>query len=706
MQIFRRTLQILTGLLASAAIALLILYAPPAAAQADTSAWECKYCPFPDGYKAEVEAGADYVSDTDARFGNVTGYDEKGAYLDLGGEGHYTSNGYQLNWFAEDLGLASRIIELDGGHQGRYGFYLDYSELPYRLFDSTNSVFTATSGDTLTLPSGWVPASLTSGFTALATSLQARNIESDRQTLAAGFDLAATSNFSVFADYRHQKRDGVDIVAGANFIQASLLPRMIDFETDLIDAGVEYANGSLSLSLGWFGSFFKNNNQALTWDNPFTPFPGADQGRLAQEPDNDFQQVSLSGTYVAQSIKSVFAFTAAMGQGTQDDQLLPYSINPTLVAGNLPRPSLDGQVDTTNYALTMTSRPFDKARIRISYSYDERDNQTAQAPWTRVIVDAIQTSTPELNVPYSFERGRLNLGADYRLFDKLRLSAGYDRTQLDRDFQEVAEQTEDGGWGRIRYTPSGWLDITAKGGASRREIDRYDTDVAISFGQNPLLRKYNLAHRYREFGELTVSLAPAEKPFSLSLSALYADDSYSKSELGLTDSENLHISADLSYVVSETASVYLLGGHETIDAEQLGSTIFSIPDWRAVHEDQFDHFGGGIQIRRLNENTDLTLDYMHTDGTTGISMIRSGAASQFPDLDSTLDSLRMNVRYRRSEKLDIDLSLRYESFTSSNWAIDGVEPDTIDTVLTLGEDSYDYDIWVFGLSFRYRIGVN
>lgn len=202
-----------------------------------------------------------------------------------------------------------------------------------------------------------------------------------------------------------------------------------------------------------------------------------------------------------------------------------------------------------------------------------------------------------------------------------------------------------------------------------------------------------------------ISVTPADKPFSLGLSALFADDRYSRSELGLTDSETLHVSADLSYTFSERTSIYLLGGYEQIDAMQSGSAAFSIPDWQATHEDQFNHYGAGLHLRKLRENVDLTFDYMRTDGTTGISMLENGANSLFPDLESESDSLRLNVNYQRSERLDIDFSLRYEAFTSKDWAIDGVEPDTIETILTFGANSYDYDVWVFGVSFRYLIGA-
>lgn len=693
-----------TALLRVATFAAVALISGPAPAQVDTSEWQCQFCPFQTGYDAAVDAGADYVSDDEARFGNASGYDDAGVYVNLGGDGRYVSDSLQLKWVAEDLGLDSRVFELDGGRQGRFGFHLGYSELPYRLFDTTSTVFSATSGDTLELPANWVVASQTSGFQALQTSLQPIEIGSDRKTLSAGAIFRPSSDFSFFVDYRHQERDGVDIVSGSNFTQGTWLPRMRDFETDLVDAGIGYSRGGLSLSLAWFGSFFKNNLKSLTWDNPFLAFPGADRGRSAQEPDNEFQQVSLSGAYIAESLRSVVAFSAATGRGEQTDELLPYTINSTIAAGGLPITNLDGKVDTTDYALTITSKPLPRARLKLSYRYDERDNQTPRSTWNRVVVDSFQSLGSELNTPYSFERGRLSVSGSYRPFSKVYLSAGYDRTELERDFQEVAEQTENSGWGRARFRVADWLEVTAKGGTSRREIDRYDTGLAASFGQNPLLRKYNLAHRYREFGEFAVSVTPARLPVSLSLSGVLADDKYSKSELGLTDSESSQFSADLSMTVSETASLYVLAGFDDIDTIQLGSATFSTPTWQASHRDRFDHLGAGIRLREFGDGARLTVDYLYSSGDTRINVRKGGVDGLLPHLESELRSLRIKLTQQRSERLEVALNLRYESFKTSDWAIEGIEPDTIPSVLTFGADPYDYGVWVFGASFHYLVG--
>jgi len=688
------------------AIATTFFLPTAALAQVDTSEWKCEYCPFEDGYRAEVDAGVLYVSDDAARFGNGTGLDEKGAYLDLGGNGHYLKNGTEVSWYAEDLGTSSRVLNISAGRPGKFEVGLDYRELPYRLFDTTDTVFSRGNSGVLALPSDWVTAGTTDGFAALDSSLMPINIEKDRQILEFGAKYLPTRKIKLYADYSRQQRDGVNVMAGARFTQSAFLPRPVDDYTDQVNAGMRFAVGPVNLGLAYFGSFYRNKNNALTWDNPYTADPGGEQGRLALEPDNDFQQASLSGVYRTTKLNTVVAFSTAFGRGEQNSPFLPYTINPTLPVLALPSASLDGQVDTANYALTITSRPHKRASIKIAYRYDERDNQTPVSMWSPVITDTFPTSASEANVPYSFERGRLNLSASIKLLDSVNVSGGYDRVEFDRNYQEVANQTEDTGWGKLRWRPNHYVEASLRGGASRREIDSYNTDIASNYGQNPLLRKYNLAYRYREFAEMTVSASLPEKPISVGVTYLWAEDSYSKSQLGITDGEENRVNVDLSWAVSESGSLYLSVGSDSIDANQTGSEAFTGPDWLATHEDTFNHYGGGFRIAGLGEKTDLTLDYTRSEGETKIQFTgQSISNNPLPDLESTMDSLRLSLNYNASEKMDVTLGIRYEQFASADWALDGVSPDTIPVVLTMGANSYDYDVWVVGIGVRYRIGA-
>ena len=685
-------------------------FALASAAQAqtvDTSDWVCEYCPFEEGHRADYEAGVTNVDEDSAFFGNATGYDEEGTYANLDGNGAYTSADTRLRWYAEDLGLDSRVVEVDGRLPGSLDFNLGYREMPWRQFNTTATIFEQSSDGSLSLPTGWVRAPVTSGMTALDSSLVARNIESDRSIFDIGAGYSASDSWRFSMDYRRQDQEGTKIVGGSSFNQASLLPMPFDYVTDEIDIAVRYGAGNGFVALGWYLSDFSNDNAALTWEQPFSfdPLIGNDTFRTAQAPSNQFQQVSVQAGYSFVEQKTVVNFSAAIGDIDQDSTLLPYTITDSISTSPLPRARLDGSVDTTNFALAVTSRAIDKARIKFSYRYDERDNTTSQDLWNRVIVDTFATTDLEANIPYSFERSSLSLSADYDLFDTVRISGGYDRRDIDRDFQEVAEQTEDTGWGRLRWQPTSALELDIRGGASERDIDSYNEVFAVSAGQNPLLRKYNLAYRYRQFGDASLTFSGEE--VSVTLNALYADDEYTDSEIGLSSGEELRVAADLSWAMSENASLYLTAGFEDIESEQIGSEAFTTPDWSATHDDDFTTFGMGFQVRNIAEKVDVYMDYMRSDGSSEITVDRAtGAASEFPELESVLDYMRFRLSYRQSERLELNLNLLYQRFEAEDWGLEGVAPATVPELLSLGAQPYDDEVFMFGIGFTYRTGIN
>ena len=296
-------------------VAPLILLAPALSlAQVDTSDWACESCPFEQGYRAEIDAGVTNVSDEAARFGNYTGYDEDGAYADVDGHGRYVNDGYRLDWMVEDLGLDSRVVELSMGKQGVFEFRAGYRELPFRRFDTSSTIFSRAADGTLTLPSGWIPASTTDQMTQLGSSLQQRIVGTDRQIVDVGADWRPAEMFRLFADFRRQTRDGIDISSAGSYTQAAFLPRWVDHETDQVDAGVQYRSDAVSLTLAYYGSFFTNQNPSLTWETPFLTVPGATTLSTAREPDNDFSQISLAGKYRMAAGNTVVAFLVASGR--------------------------------------------------------------------------------------------------------------------------------------------------------------------------------------------------------------------------------------------------------------------------------------------------------------------------------------------------------------------------------------------------------
>ena len=112
-------------------LAVSTIVAPTAHSQAvDTSEWICEFCPFESGHRSDASAGVSTVSDDSAYFGDASGYSDDGAYANVDGEGSYTRAGHRLRWQIEDLGLDSRKAELEGGHQGTFGYSVAYRQIP------------------------------------------------------------------------------------------------------------------------------------------------------------------------------------------------------------------------------------------------------------------------------------------------------------------------------------------------------------------------------------------------------------------------------------------------------------------------------------------------------------------------------------------------------------------------------------------------
>ena len=109
----------------------------------------------------------------------------------------------------------------------------------------------------------------------------------------------------------------------------------------------------------------------------------------------------------------------------------------------------------------------------------------------------------------------------------------------------------------------------------------------------------------------------------------------------------------------------------------------------------------------MGDALDLRIDYTRATGDTEIVVTPpSGGASEFPELESKYDDLRVAADFRFSKKLSCSVELRYQTFETEDWAIEGLAPDTARSLLSLGAEPYDEDVIAVAFSIRYAIGVD
>lgn len=683
----------------------------------DTSGWECNFCPFEDGQtESEVEAGSLYADDVDARFGEFDGISEDGGYVVVDGlVGARRESGAFWNVTAKDLGLDNRSLVLAAGREGMWRADLGYVSAPHNVYDTTVTPFVAGSASSQSLPAGWVRAGNTQLMTALGESLRGYDLETTRERWSLGGELDGESGWRTDLRYRHETRDGRRL-AGSSFITtASQLAAPVDFVIDQVDWSARYELPRGSVGVSYLGSFFSNESASLAWENPFTAIaPGADLGRSALAPDNQFNQLAVNFGYALGAAWRL-ALNAGLGRGEQDDGFLPYTTNPLIATAPLPRTSLDGEVDIRHADLQLTGDLgaqlawLEGLRGRLNYRYYERDNGTPTADYEYVEGDSFPAGVAT-NLAYGYRRQKLSLSGDYDLARLLwpgrglavQLSGGWDREEWDRKLQEVENSTEDRGWVRLRVSPLAWLSFDARFGAANRDTDPYVTPLPGGAPQNPLLRKYNLADRERDFWDFGINLSLPGN-VALAFGGFDRQDDYVNSPLGLARSRDSGGTADLSWAVSEKISAYAYYGRQEISSLQYGSQSVGTPDWQADSEDDFETASVGLRMRGLGEKWNLQLDYFYLDGRGDIEM-RSGAAAAFPPLRTRSHGPTLEVEYRATPALDVIGLFRYEHFDSHDWALDGVGPDTVPAILASGARAWDYDATLVGISFRYRFG--
>ncbi len=671
----------------------------------DTSNWSCEYCPEYSGWYGDVYAGVQNISDDSAKFGDYTGLNEDGAYLLADGELQYFGkDGYFTNIYFDDLGLDSRSINLQGGRQGLYEYYIDFNQLPHYVYDVSQTPYSGV--DNLVLPAGWVAANNTGSMSSLAASLQAVDIMQERETIGLGFRFIQSSRWQYAIDFNQSTLNG-DKITGASFLLTSAqLPAPVDYKTDQLELTAGFTGKKLQAELAYYVSTFSNEYKSLTWQNPYlASVPGAEFGRLALAPDNNFHQISASASYLFDRVTATrLTANLSMGRMEQDDDYLPSTINSSLVTSALPQNNLDADVDTLNYNLRISSRPTRDASLSLAVEYSERDNNTPQNTYQQV-VDDVFVSAAKTNVPYSFSRNKVSLRLAHRLPKNFRLAMGFHTGAYKRTLLDTSKTNDSNIWAELSASLFDMVDFRVKfADDSRRHAERDWLTIFLT-QENPYLQKFNMADRERNEITASISISPIDM-LAIDLTADITDDDYTKSAIGLTDAEQTSYAIDLSLAPMDKLNLYLFFAQENIESTMAGSTNFSAPDWflpnwSAQQEDEIDTIGFGIEFEELFDKFDIGLDYNQSESQGNIQQIPIPTEA-FPALTTDLKSTKLYLKYPLNQSMALRFEFLSERYKSNDWGFDNVEVDTIPNVLTLGQQVFDYDIDSISATFNYR----
>lgn len=497
--------------------------------------------------------------------------DEKAAlfrkYKDL-------DNGLYLNRFRVQAEKpdAARYLEVFGGgttfddqfYGLRFGRYNDwsvrafYSETPHVFTDRYRNLWSGTGSSTLRLnalePGGTINAATTNAnLRTVVSATPYSELGLVRKRGGVRFESNLSADWKFFAGYTNEKREGARpfaaVFGGGGGTGGIEIPESIDSTTHDIVAGVQWADTLSSFNAQLSASFFRNDIDALTFDNPLfvasanglAAFP---QGRFDLHPDNDY--LNLKGEYARRFPAFYDARFTAVVAGSrlrQNDDLIASTMYPGAivngVAGgawdstaSLSRQSADAKIDTQLVHLGLSLRPVNRLDVRAKLRYYDTDNKTTYwacnpltGQWGRLINDgggAAMVNTPAYlgagcdiaavqalgvapntgnvnirNTPFQYTQTNYGVSADWRLDRGNSINAAVEREEFDRDYRERKETWEN------RF----------KLGYVNRSLER--GTVRLSFEHGSRRGSEYLSHPYHDFVSAALGPLPTEGGTSL-----------------------------------------------------------------------------------------------------------------------------------------------------------------------------------------------
>ena len=254
---------------------------------------------------------------------------------------------------------------------------------------------------------------------------------------------SASRDIDVKFAVRNSMRDGYNLQS-LNFGFSNTIESEVplnDRTTD-VKAAIEFANAKGLLSVGYNGSWYNNQINAYRFDNPlrYTDISGGPSvGQMSTWPSNNMQTVNLNGRYGLPGRTKASA-AISVGNSTQNQALLPATVNTALVAPVLERSTAEAEARTLSMVYAVNSRPTEYLWLNAKYRYYDYDTRTPSFFISSMVVADNTLGAAKESEPLDVKRQTLDLDASYTPFQFASLNFGYTHEEGDRTFR-IYEKT-------------------------------------------------------------------------------------------------------------------------------------------------------------------------------------------------------------------------------------------------------------------------
>lgn len=662
------------------------------------------------------------------------------------------------------------------------GVSFDYNQIPHNIGNNGHSLWAETApgvwgmsptlrkawGDTIdaTLPTSLRTYDFYNGLLSPTFSdMNSVDIKGIRQRGELEADLSQKLPFDVKFTYMREVKTGNRGESGGTLY--GVVNTVVDVPDAMnevtTDYGVNFAHNfkSGNVHAAFNRNLYNDRQGSLVIDNPFraadltwvsSSVPGGTaQGRYGTPPDNEANRGSF-GVLLKFAHQTRIAGDVAMGRWTQNDQLLPYTINSSVLTGSgapanvtssLPVQSLNGKINTTTLNFSFSSRPVEGLGVRLRYRKYDRVNKTApiawpgsvgwgdpERAWSTLATMTSNGTRPDMIAsfsPYGNKSARFDGQVSYDI-KGLTLEAAMRHAKLDRTYVEATSGKDNGYafsavvhandmlgirgvYDQLKRTASGYdatpgVYIGLPSNESERKTTRTGLDIELSPGANLdfTLAYFRRNDEYPNRPARAVGLDPATTSSGL-ISASY--DTFT-AEIDFNPSERVELNAYYTYEknLATDRNITLTGGVSVNNSLKYDVT------------DKTNTFGANavcqlvpekwtFSLMARSQKVDGLMDVVAANQAgsfyTGRALNGFGGTQPITDYDDTLlTTVSAQLDYAVAKAWKVGAGYMYEKYTFADAFTSGTSNFPVSPLIMLKPNDGNYTANVAYVNLNYR----
>jgi MtrB/PioB family decaheme-associated outer membrane protein len=597
----------------------------------------------------------------------------------------YDDDKYYIDFGTHNMFYDTQRYDLESGKWGVFKFNIKYNEIPHNFTYDANTLYSGAGTGNLTY-SAHPPSSDTGTWNTFDYSTKRRNF-------STGLKLDIFKPLFMDISVAAEERSGIYPLGAAGTTPGGItleLPAPIDYRTDSISLLTGYARNPLFISLGYFYSSFTNSNMNLNFRNPANGNTASVMDTYSLPPDNHYYKLNLKGA-LKLPLNSKFNFDLAMANA-KSNALLSNSYVGNVAGGlrniTLSAPYFNGEVNTNNIAVSVTSRPLSFLDAKLFIKYDDRENKSDII----TITDPNETPATFINTPFNYRKAKYGTELGFHLPAKFYFLTSYNHSTISREREDIPDNRDDVFSTELKWKGS---DILAARIGYERLERKAELQPAAATSFETFIRRFDAAGKNRDTYKAILDFFPTDN-ISVSLSYKHRETNYSDTILGLIGDNRNEFLIDADYLINKHIRLFGSFEYERIRLDQFqrqtnGTVDPSLPptptafNWTAVQKDENYSYTAAAEIFIVPEKLTLLFQYsyLQADGSVdyayllGINPLPVNRTQDNIDLSNwdgyKLSQFLIRLSYSVTKAASVAAGYVYEKYDYNDAQYDGYQ---------------------------------